>query len=290
MGQALKGEPLVLPPAPRLTEVSGSISGTASDVNARQAPFYNWLTSPDPLGIGSGESISFTPAGFYPIAGNYVPDENGTAYQMIANPEGFAIGQQMAFDEQRKRDFASGNVGAIAFHLASDAAEISAPFLMLALPIPELGFGAFFEESGFLAEELGIVASRNAPKSVFPLGYQGGPGAMWTGEKLSSKIALGSRFSGLRRFAEKIDAEHLLGVEEHKWKEVFLDHVANPSTEFHVTMKGFYGDSAEEMIVNEMRDGSNTGWELQKLHESGRLPEVHFYDADDNLVINPFRK
>ena len=107
------------------------------------------------------------------------------------------------------------------------------------------------------------------------------------GDSGGTKLALGSRFSGLRTFASDIGAEHLLGVAEHEWKDVFLSHVGNPSTSFHVTMGGFFGDTTHEMILNEIGSGSNTGWELLQLQNAGRLPQVNFY-LDGILRPNPF--
>ena len=55
-------------------------------------------------------------------------------------------------------------------------------------------------------------------------------------------------------------------------------------------MTGFYGGSTEEMIMNEMRSGSNTGWELNQLNQAGRLPEVNFYQhGAGTSVPNPFK-
>jgi len=103
-------------------------------------------------------------------------------------------------------------------------------------------------------------------------------------------IALGSRVGGLRTFASDIGADHLLDVPESEWQDVFLSHVEDPTTTFHVNMTGFYGDTTEEMILNEMQSGSNTGWELQQLQQAGRLPQVNFYqNGAGTLLANPFK-
>jgi hypothetical protein len=101
-------------------------------------------------------------------------------------------------------------------------------------------------------------------------------------------IALGSRY-GLRPFAYDIGADHLLDIPEEEWKSVFMSHVEDFSTTFHVNMNGFYGNSTEEMIVNEIQSGLNTGWELRQLLKAGRLPGVKFYlNGAGTLVPNPF--
>jgi hypothetical protein len=41
------------------------------------------------------------------------------------------------------------------------------------------------------------------------------------------------------------------------------------------------------MVENEIKYGHNTGWELQKIQEAGRLGEVDFY-LGGKLVSNPF--
>lgn len=106
-----------------------------------------------------------------------------------------------------------------------------------------------------------------------------------------ANIALGSRYSGLRTFASDIGADHLLDVPNNQWKDVFLSHVDNPSTTFHVNMGGFFGDTPSEMILNEMQTGSHTGWELQQLQQAGRLPQVNFYQPGQLTPIpNPFIK
>ena len=61
------------------------------------------------------------------------------------------------------------------------------------------------------------------------------------------------------------------------WKSVFQKLLASPGTTFHVNMNGFLGGSTEEMILNEINSGSDTGWELQQLQNAGRLPDTNFY-------------
>jgi hypothetical protein len=46
-----------------------------------------------------------------------------------------------------------------------------------------------------------------------------------------------------------------------QWQDVFLSHVEDPTTTFNVNMTGFYGETIEEMILNEVQSGSNTGWD-----------------------------
>jgi hypothetical protein len=53
-----------------------------------------------------------------------------------------------------------------------------------------------------------------------------------------TKLALGWRIGGLRTFAREIGGEHLLDVPESEWKDVFLSHVNDPSTTFHLNMSG----------------------------------------------------
>ena len=75
---------------------------------------------------------------------------------------------------------------------------------------------------------------------------------------------------------------------EHAWKAEFLSLVENPSTKFSLTMKNFFGNSVKEMIENEIKFGRNTGWELKKLKEAGRLGDLDLY-LDGVLQVNPFR-
>lgn len=73
------------------------------------------------------------------------------------------------------------------------------------------------------------------------------------------------------------------------WKDVFLNLLAAPGTTFNVNMSGFFGDSTEDMIINEINSGSNTGWELQQLQNGGRLPDTDFYlPGETEPVCNPF--
>jgi hypothetical protein len=41
------------------------------------------------------------------------------------------------------------------------------------------------------------------------------------------------------------------------------------------------------MITNEMASGTNTGWELEQLLNTGRLPETDIY-VNGEIVQNPF--
>jgi len=109
------------------------------------------------------------------------------------------------------------------------------------------------------------------------------------GEGEGANIALGSRFSGLRSFAREIGAEHLLDFPESIWQDVFRSHLNNPNTTFHVNMEGFFGDSVEEMIMNEISSGSNTGWELRQLMQAGRLSKAKLYNNRAGIPArNPF--
>lgn len=68
-----------------------------------------------------------------------------------------------------------------------------------------------------------------------------------------------------------------------------MSHVNNPTTTFNLNMSGFYGNTTEEMILNEMQSGSNTRWELQQLQQAGRLPEINvFQNGAGTQVPNPF--
>lgn len=67
-----------------------------------------------------------------------------------------------------------------------------------------------------------------------------------------------------------------------------MDPIHVMADHFNVNMGGFYGNSTEEMILNEMASKSYTGWELRQLQEAGRLPEVQFYrDGAGTEVPNP---
>lgn len=103
------------------------------------------------------------------------------------------------------------------------------------------------------------------------------------------QIALGSRMGGLRTFASDFGFQHLLDIPSTEWKSVFLSQVDNPTTIFHVNTAGFYGGTTEAMILNEIKSGSNTGWELQQLQNAGKLPLVNFYQ-DGKLLLNPFKQ
>ena len=106
----------------------------------------------------------------------------------------------------------------------------------------------------------------------------------------SAQVALGSRFAGLREFARLNNLKHLLDLGQDEWKEKFLEHVEDSSTTFHVSSEGFFGNNLQEMVINEMRSGSNTGWELQQLQQAGRLPSLNFYQGAGKgvLMSNPF--
>jgi hypothetical protein len=55
-------------------------------------------------------------------------------------------------------------------------------------------------------------------------------------------------------------------------------------------MAGFEGGTTAEMVTNEMNVG-NTGWELKKLQEAGRLgdPDTSFYlPGETEPECNPF--
>jgi len=77
---------------------------------------------------------------------------------------------------------------------------------------------------------------------------------------------------------------------EDEWQPEFMNQVATPGTTFHVNMAGFEGNTIEEMVLNEMNVG-NTGWELRKLQEAGRLasPDTNFYlPGSTEPECNPF--
>ena len=101
-------------------------------------------------------------------------------------------------------------------------------------------------------------------------------------------ILLGYR-GGLRQLADSIGAKHLLDLGEDEWKQAFLNYLANPNTRFSINLNGFIGDTVDQMVLNEIKNGRNTGWELQQLQEAGRLGEVTFY-LNGNVVANPFMK
>ncbi len=142
-----------------------------------------------------------------------------------------------------------------------------------------------------------ILAAASVGLSLIPLERVGLTGARIATrvERVAAgggaNIALGSRFSGLRTFASDIGANHLLDLPNNQWKNVFLSHVENPTTTFHINMGGFFGDTPAEMIMNEMQSGSHTGWELQRLQQAGRLPQANFYQPGQLTPMpNPFIK
>jgi len=123
--------------------------------------------------------------------------------------------------------------------------------------------------------------SPNDPKD--PKWGGGGPG---TGDNGGyPHIAIGSGPGGVRSFASRLGADHLM--DDLNWEATFLRHVRNPNASFSVNMNGFMGNSTEQMVINEMQSGSNTGWELKQLQQAGRLREVNFYN-DGIIVPNPF--
>jgi RHS repeat-associated protein len=133
--------------------------------------------------------------------------------------------------------------------------------------------------------ELGVVKT-SVQKGLTELVATGAKDLVQTADA-GANIALGSRFSGLRTFASDIGADHLLDVPNNQWQDAFISHLENPSTTFHVSMAGFFGDTPAEMILNEIQSGSNTGWELQQLQQAGRLSQVKFY-LGGTLIPNPF--
>jgi len=112
------------------------------------------------------------------------------------------------------------------------------------------------------------------------------------GSVLSSgeHVALGGRRFGPRTFARDIGAIHLLDVPEAQWQQVFLKKLTDPNVKFSVSLARFLGSTPKEMVLNEMRMGSNTGWELQQIQSAGKLSQVDFYIPNTTQPIeNPFK-
>lgn len=211
--------------------------------------------------------------------------------------------QDAAPDGGGATDAAAGNGG------STTAGDVFVDTLMVAGNIPEIGtianaavaavdvargqYGQAFLFSGLaVLSAVGVpggdaiadgVATLRAASEVSETALEAGE------ESAGANIALGSRYAGLRTFANDIGADHLLDVPESQWQDVFMSHVQDPTTTFHVNMGGFFGSTPEEMIVNEMNSGSNTGWELQQLNQAGRLGQVNFYqNGAGTLIRNPF--
>jgi hypothetical protein len=105
-------------------------------------------------------------------------------------------------------------------------------------------------------------------------------------EGCGCKIALGKR-EGLRNWANKIGADHLLG--DPNWRNTLLGLIGQPGNTFHVNLSGFIGNTTAEMVENEIQCGSYTGWELQQLQKAGELPNVNFYSPGGTVPLpNPF--
>ena len=105
-------------------------------------------------------------------------------------------------------------------------------------------------------------------------------------EGCGCKIALGKR-NGLRNWANKIGADHLLN--DPNWQSTFLGLIGQGGTTFHVNLSGFIGNTTAEMVENEIKCGSYTGWELEQLQNAGQLPNVNFYPPGGTVPLpNPF--
>ena len=103
-------------------------------------------------------------------------------------------------------------------------------------------------------------------------------------------IALGLR-EGLRPFAESVAARHLLD-DGSRWKANFLRAVGDSNAKFSFRIDGLNGAGVEGKVTASLeryRSGNfgNTDYEIAKLHEAGRLPEVQFFENGRRLD-NPF--
>ena len=127
-------------------------------------------------------------------------------------------------------------------------------------------------EAAIFAGAVGVLAS-------------GGPGA-------GRHIVLGLRRFGLRELADKIGAETLLS--DPAWKTTLLEEIANPASNFTVSVEGLSGDSVAGQVLSAVSQGiqpgaTPTNWELAQLYQSGRLDDVAFVDRSGANLGNPFK-
>jgi len=57
---------------------------------------------------------------------------------------------------------------------------------------------------------------------------------------------------------------------------------------FNVRMADFWGDSVQEMVMNQIKAGGNTAWELNEILQAGRMPQVNFFYGNGSPAVNPF--
>jgi RHS repeat-associated protein len=234
--------------------INADPSGFSGGLNFFAFANGNPITRVDPSGLGAIEAAN-----------------GGSWINWIWSGLGF----NNSLTAQQNRE--EGAIQAVNFYSLGLADDIGATF-----------FGRNLHDEQVQGFQLGLAAV-NVAAFLLPI-VRVESAALRVGEE-AANIALGSRFSGLRTFAAEIGADHLLDVPNNKWKDVFLSHVDNTSTKFHVNMRGFFGDTPSDMILNEMQSGSNTGWELQQLQQAGRLHQVNFYQPGQLTPIsNPFVK
>jgi hypothetical protein len=53
-------------------------------------------------------------------------------------------------------------------------------------------------------------------------------------------------------------------------------------------MADFWGDSVQEMVMNQIKAGGNTAWELNEILQAGRMPQVNFFYGNGSPAVNPF--
>jgi RHS repeat-associated protein len=125
-----------------------------------------------------------------------------------------------------------------------------------------------------------------------PYAYVPNP-AVWLdplGLKPYDHIVLGLEAHGLRDTARKVGGRHLMG--DANWQDTLRTAVGDPSTRFTFALDGLPGSSTWSRVMSSIQRhasgrGGWTDWELNLLHQSGRLPDVTFVEGGV-VLPNPF--
>jgi hypothetical protein len=103
-------------------------------------------------------------------------------------------------------------------------------------------------------------------------------------------IVLGLKNQGLEQTAVKVGGRTLL--KDSDWQNTLRTAVADPSSNFTVSLDGMSGSSTYSQVMGAAQRGASgaggyTDWEMAQLYGGGRLPGVTFVRGG-SVVDNPF--
>jgi RHS repeat-associated protein len=106
----------------------------------------------------------------------------------------------------------------------------------------------------------------------------------------SENIVLGLRSHGLEETAAKFGGRTLL--KDSNWQDTLKTAIADPSANFTVSLDGMSGSSTYSQVMSAAQRGASglggyTDWEMSKLYQAGRLPDVTLVRGG-SVVGNPF--